>query len=45
MHDTVTKLLKQNNIIKSDGDLSKNKMEAIIREVLKLQNTFVALNS
>ena len=45
MHDTVTKLLKQNNIINSDGDQSKDKIEIIIKEVLKLQNTFVTLNS
>ncbi len=44
MHDMVVKLLRDNNIVKSESDQSKNKMEIIIREVLKLQNTFVSLN-
>ena len=45
MHETVDKILKQNNIILSENDNSKDKMEIIIREVLKIQNTFVSLNS
>ena len=41
MHDTVVKILTENNIMR---DNSKDKMEIIIREVLKLQDTFVILN-
>ena len=36
MHEYITKLLKDNNIIKSENENSKNKTEIIIREVLKL---------
>jgi low affinity Fe/Cu permease len=45
MHDTVVKILKESNIILSDSKKSNNDMEVIIREVLKLQNKFVSLNS
>jgi len=41
MHDTVVKILTENNIMR---DNSKDKMEIIIKEVLKLQDTFVTLN-
>ena len=44
MHDTVVKILGENSIIESESDKSKNKIEIIIREVLKLQDTFVSLN-
>lgn len=44
MHDTVVKLLGENSIIESDSEKSKNKIEKIIREVLKLQDTFISLN-
>ena len=45
MHETVSKLLKDNNIISIQNEKSTIKMEVIIREVLKLQHTFVSLNS
>ncbi len=44
MHDTVVKILKQNNIILNESEKSKTKVEIIIKEVLKLQETFVSLN-
>ena len=44
MHDTVVKILGENKIIESESDKSKNKIEIIIKEVLKLQDTFVSLN-
>ena len=44
MHDVVSKILHENSIIKSDSEMSKNKMEIIVREVLKLQDTFVSLS-
>jgi len=45
MHETISKLLKDNNVIVSESEKSKKQMEMIIREVLKLQNTFVTLSS
>ena len=45
MHETVNKLLKDNNVIVSEYEKSKKQIEMIIREVLKLQNTFVTLSS
>jgi hypothetical protein len=45
MHDFVVKILRENNIIESESDKSKNKIEIIIREVLKLQDSFVFLNN
>ncbi len=36
IHETVNKLLKDNNIIASDNEKSKHTIEMIIREVLKL---------
>jgi hypothetical protein len=44
MHETVVKILSENNIIQSESENSRNKMEIIIRQVLKLQDTFVSLN-
>jgi hypothetical protein len=44
MHDTVAKILNENSIIKSESDKFTNKMEVIVREVLKLQDTFVSLS-
>jgi superoxide dismutase len=44
MHDYVVKILRENSIIERDNDKLKNKIEIIIRQVLKLQNTFVSLN-
>jgi ribosomal silencing factor RsfS len=44
MHDFVVKILNDNKIIKSESEKSKNKMEIIVREVLKLQDTFVSLS-
>lgn len=45
MHETISKLLKDNNVIVSEYEKSKKQMEMIIREVFKLQNTFVTLSS
>jgi hypothetical protein len=36
IHDVVAKILHENSIIKSDSEISKNKMEIMVREVLKL---------
>ena len=44
MHDVVSKILHENSIIQSESQKSKNKMEIIVREVLKLQDTFVSLS-
>jgi hemerythrin len=44
MHDTVVKILNDNGIILSESEKSKNKMEVIVREVLKLHDTFVSLS-
>jgi hypothetical protein len=45
MYDFVVKILRENSIIESDSDKSKNKIEIIVREVLKLQDSFVFLNN
>jgi hypothetical protein len=42
MHDTIGKILKENNIILRESEHSNNKIDIIIREVLKLQNKFVS---
>jgi hypothetical protein len=44
MHDFAVKMLRENSIIESDNEKLKNKIEIIIRQVLKLQTTFVSLN-
>ena len=44
MHDTVVKILNDNGIILSESEKSKNKMEVIVREVLKLHDMFVSLS-
>jgi hypothetical protein len=41
MHDTVIKMLKENCVVKNE----KSKMEVVIKEVLKIQDTFLSLNS
>ena len=43
--DAINKILRDSNVIQSENEKSKNKMEIVVREVLKLQNTFVSLNS
>ncbi len=45
IHDTVTRLLNENSIIKSESDKSKNALQIVIREVLKLQDTFLSLGN
>ncbi len=44
MHDTVVKILNENSIIQSESEKSKNAMEIVVREVLKLSETFVSLS-
>jgi hypothetical protein len=44
MHETVVKILEENHIITSERDKSKHKIEDNMREVLKLQETFLSLN-
>ena len=43
--DAINKILRDSNVIRSESENSKNTMEIVVREVLKLQNTFVSLNS
>jgi hypothetical protein len=43
--DAINKILRDSNVIQSENEKSKNKMKIVVREVLKLQNTFVSLNS
>ena len=43
--EAINKILRDSNVIQSENEKSKNKMEIFVREVLKLQNTFVSLNS
>ena len=43
--EAINKILRDSNVIQSENEKSKNKMEIVVREVLKLQNTFVSLNS
>ena len=43
--DAINKILRDSNVIQSENEKSKNKMEIVVREVLKFQNTFVSLNS
>ena len=40
--DDSTKILRNNNVILSESGQSKKKMEILVKEVLKLQNTFVS---
>jgi hypothetical protein len=40
-NDSVTKTLRENNLISSESEKTKHKMEIIVKEVLKLQNTVV----
>jgi hemerythrin len=44
MHENVVNILNENSIIYSETEKSKNKMEIMVREVLKLQYTFVSLS-
>jgi hypothetical protein len=43
--EAINKILRDSNVILSESEKSKTKMEIVVREVLKLQNTFVSLNS
>ena len=43
--DAINKILRDSNVIQSENEKSKNKMEIVVKEVLKLQNHFVSLNS
>ena len=45
MHETLNNLFKDYNIIQSESEISKSNLEIIIREALKLQSTYVSLNS
>ena len=40
-NESVTKTLREKNLISSESEKSKHKMEIIMKEVLKLQNTVV----
>ncbi len=40
--EDITKILRNNNAIMSESLQSKKKMEILVREVLKLQSTFVS---
>ena len=44
MHYAVAKLLNENSIIQTESEISKNIIEVVVREVLKLQDTFVSLS-
>ena len=43
--EAINKILRDSNVIQSENEKSKNKMEIVVKEVLKLQNHFVSLNS
>ena len=43
--EAINKILRDSNVIQSENEKSKNKMKIVVKEVLKLQNHFVSLNS
>lgn len=40
--DDINKILRDSKVILSESEQTKKKMEIIVKEVLKLQNTFVS---
>jgi len=43
--DDITRILRNNKVILSESAQSNKKMEILVKEVLKLQNSFVSSNN
>ena len=45
IYEAIVKLLRDNNIIKTESEESKTKIEVVFKEIMKLQKTFICQNN